>query len=80
MNIRRSFFICLPLGFVLAAAAYFGLFLLQLGVPTAEEIRALTRRVAELNESVSAIGTRGGARKTPRRKGTTQARRAKTKR
>ncbi len=35
MNIRRSFFICLPLGFVLAAAAYFGLFLLQLGVPTA---------------------------------------------
>jgi hypothetical protein len=34
VNIRRSFFICLPLGFVLAAAAYFGLFLLQLGVPS----------------------------------------------
>jgi poly(hydroxyalkanoate) granule-associated protein len=36
----------------------------QLGVPTAEEIRVLTRRVAELNDSVSAIGKRGGARKT----------------
>jgi hypothetical protein len=27
----------------------------QLGVPTAEEIRALTRRVSELNDSVSRI-------------------------
>jgi poly(hydroxyalkanoate) granule-associated protein len=27
----------------------------QLGVPTAEEIRALTRRVSELNDSVSKI-------------------------
>jgi poly(hydroxyalkanoate) granule-associated protein len=36
----------------------------QLGVPTAEEIRALTRRVAELNDSVSAISPRRGARKT----------------
>ena len=38
MNIRRSFFICLPLGFVLAAAANFGLFFLQLGVPTARSM------------------------------------------
>jgi poly(hydroxyalkanoate) granule-associated protein len=36
----------------------------QLGVPTAEEIRVLTRRVAELNDSVSALGKRSGARKT----------------
>ena len=38
MNIRRSFFICLPLGFVLAAAVYFGLFFLQLGVPTSHSV------------------------------------------
>ena len=30
----------------------------QLGVPTAEEIRALTRRVSELNETVSRIDQR----------------------
>jgi len=30
----------------------------QLGVPTAEEIRLLTRRVAELNESVKALSAR----------------------
>jgi poly(hydroxyalkanoate) granule-associated protein len=30
----------------------------QLGVPTAEEIRALTRRVSELNDSVSKINQR----------------------
>ena len=30
----------------------------QLGVPTAEEIRALTRRVSELNDSVSRIAQR----------------------
>ena len=30
----------------------------QLGVPTAEEIRALTRRVSELNDSVNRIGER----------------------
>lgn len=36
----------------------------QLGVPTAEEIRLLTRRVAELNDSVQALS----ARKTRRRK------------
>jgi poly(hydroxyalkanoate) granule-associated protein len=40
----------------------------QLGVPTAEEIRALTRRVAELNESVRRLEARdrtsgGGAAK-----------------
>ncbi len=28
----------------------------QLGVPTAEEVRALTRRVSELNDTVSKIG------------------------
>jgi poly(hydroxyalkanoate) granule-associated protein len=52
----------------------------QLGVPTAEEIRALTRRVAELNESVSAIGTRGGARKTTRGKANKRTQRGKTAR
>jgi poly(hydroxyalkanoate) granule-associated protein len=31
----------------------------QLGVPTAEDIRALTRRVAELNENVKRIEARG---------------------
>jgi poly(hydroxyalkanoate) granule-associated protein len=54
----------------------------QLGVPTAEDIRLLTRRVAELNENVERInvraragrGTTGarrrvGARKTRARKG-----------
>jgi poly(hydroxyalkanoate) granule-associated protein len=30
----------------------------QLGVPSAEEIRLLTRRVAELNESVTALAAR----------------------
>jgi poly(hydroxyalkanoate) granule-associated protein len=30
----------------------------QLGVPTAEEIRALTRRVSELNDNVSKINQR----------------------
>lgn len=35
----------------------------QLGVPTAEEIRVLTRRVAELNESVARLGTRERTRK-----------------
>jgi poly(hydroxyalkanoate) granule-associated protein len=52
----------------------------QLGVPTAEEIRLLTRRVAELNESVSALGTRGGARKTTRSKAKKRAQRGKTAR
>jgi poly(hydroxyalkanoate) granule-associated protein len=35
----------------------------QLGVPTAAEVRALTRRVAELNESVKRIDARARARK-----------------
>ena len=35
----------------------------QLGVPTAEEIRALTRRVSELNDSVSRIVERQHAAK-----------------
>jgi hypothetical protein len=30
----------------------------QLGVPTAEEIRVLTRRVAELNENVKRVNAR----------------------
>lgn len=34
MKIRRSFFICLALGFVLTAGIYCGLFFLQLGLPT----------------------------------------------
>lgn len=34
MKIRRSFFICLAVGFLLPTTAYFGLFYLQLGVPT----------------------------------------------
>ncbi len=48
----------------------------QLGVPTAEEIRLLTRRVAELNENVRRINARergrkvAGARQRPARKGT----------
>ncbi len=36
MNIRRSFFICLAVGFLLPASTYLGLFYLQLGVPTAK--------------------------------------------
>jgi poly(hydroxyalkanoate) granule-associated protein len=46
----------------------------QLGVPTAEEIRALTRRVSELNETVSRISERQRAAKQ-----TQAARRAKRK-
>ena len=36
MNVRRSFFICLAVGFLLPASTYLGLFYLQLGVPTAK--------------------------------------------
>ncbi|HEX6573265.1 MAG TPA: phasin family protein [Steroidobacteraceae bacterium] len=36
----------------------------QIGVPTADEIRGLTRRVAELNENVTRIAAREPARKT----------------
>jgi hypothetical protein len=46
----------------------------QLGVPTAEEIRALTRRVSELNETVSRINQRQRAAKPSQ-----AARRAKRK-
>lgn len=51
MKIRRSFFIALPLGLLLAGAIYFGLFFLQLGVPTAQwawlhEIIALKQNAA----------------------------------
>ena len=39
----------------------------QLGVPTGEEVRILTRRVSELNENVRAINASGRAR-VPERK------------
>ncbi len=52
MKIRRSFFICLAVGFLLSAAIYFGLFFLQLGMPTKQwawlhEILETKRRIAE---------------------------------
>ncbi len=47
--------------------------LMQIGVPTAEEVRKLTRRVAELNESVKALSRRQA---TPRKRGTARAGRA----
>lgn len=47
--------------------------LMQIGVPTAEEVRNLTRRVAELNESVRALSRRQA---TPRKRGTARAGRA----
>lgn len=55
----------------------------QLGVPTAEEIRILTRRVAELNESVRRIDAGGGRKGVGAKRGTAprsgrRARRAKT--
>ena len=50
----------------------------QLGVPTAEEIRALTRRVSELNDSVGKINQRRA--KPARRKTAAAPRRAKAKR
>jgi poly(hydroxyalkanoate) granule-associated protein len=39
----------------------------QIGVPSAEEIRLLTRRVAELNETVKALAARQGRGARPRR-------------
>lgn len=39
MNVRRSFFFALPLGLLLTGSIYFGLFFLQLGVPTKEGSR-----------------------------------------
>jgi poly(hydroxyalkanoate) granule-associated protein len=59
----------------------------QLGVPTAEEVRALTRRVSDLNDSVSKISQRQAkpakpARRTKRKAAAAprrmQARRSKT--
>jgi poly(hydroxyalkanoate) granule-associated protein len=61
----------------------------QLGVPTAEEIRALTRRVSELNDSVSRIverqlaaqpkkAARRGKRKAAAAPRRAQAKRSKT--
>lgn len=58
----------------------------QLGVPTAEEIRALTRRVSELNDSVSKIVQRQRAAQPQkpvqraRRKATAAPRRSRAKR
>ena len=40
----------------------------QLGVPTGEEVRILTRRVSELNENVRAINASGRVRKPAKRK------------
>ena len=52
----------------------------QIGVPNADEIRLLTKRVAELNDNVKALAAkpaRGRAKKATRRaKKTTRARRA----
>lgn len=41
----------------------------QLGVPTAEEIRLLTRRVAELNESVKALSAKPARRRAAKSRG-----------
>ncbi|HEX9208636.1 MAG TPA: phasin family protein [Steroidobacteraceae bacterium] len=52
----------------------------QLGVPTAEEIRVLTQRVAELNENVRRMNSAGRARKPaagPKRRASTARPRAK---
>ena len=54
----------------------------QLGVPTAEEIRALTRRVAELNDSVNKINQRPAkpAKRAKRKVAAKAPRRAQAKR
>jgi poly(hydroxyalkanoate) granule-associated protein len=46
--------------------------LTRIGVPTADEVRALTRRVAELNDSVQALSRKpaAGKRRAPRGKRT----------
>ena len=51
----------------------------QIGVPTADEIRVLTRRVAELNENVKRIATREPARKTAGSKRRTPTKRGRRK-
>jgi poly(hydroxyalkanoate) granule-associated protein len=48
----------------------------QIGVPTADEVRLLTKRVAELNESVKALAGRGAVTTVPRAKRKAPARRA----
>jgi len=54
----------------------------QLGVPTAEEIRALTRRVSELNDSVNRINQRPAkpAKRAKRKVAAAAPRRARAKR
>ena len=54
----------------------------QLGVPTAEEIRALTRRVSELNDSVNKINQRPAkpAKRAKRKVAAAAPRRAQAKR
>lgn len=52
----------------------------QLGVPTAEEIRALTRRVSELNDSVNKINQRQRPAQRARRKVAAKPRRTQVKR
>jgi uncharacterized protein YoxC len=54
----------------------------QLGVPTAEEIRALTRRVSELNDSVNRINQRPAqpAKRAKRKVAAAAPRRTKAKR
>ena len=54
----------------------------QLGVPTAEEVRALTRRVAELNDSVNRINQRPAkpAKRAKRKVAAAAPRRARAKR
>jgi poly(hydroxyalkanoate) granule-associated protein len=47
----------------------------QMGVPTAEEIRVLTRRVAELNENVRKLNTRARVSKAARPAAATTKRR-----
>lgn len=49
----------------------------QIGVPTAEEIRVLTRRVAELNENVKQINARERVRRTSNARRRTTAKRAR---
>jgi len=51
----------------------------QLGVPTAEEIRVLTRRVSELNDNVSRIN-QGPAKRAKRKVAAAAPRRAQAKR
>jgi poly(hydroxyalkanoate) granule-associated protein len=50
----------------------------QIGVPTAEEIRLLTRRVAELNENVKQINARERVRRAASRPRTASKRARKT--